>query len=524
MRAVIYARYSSDLQNASSIEDQIRVCEEYAANKGYDIVNHFTDAAISGVSLNRPGIQMLLQSAATFDVVLCEAMDRLSRDQADIALVHKTLNFQNVKIVTLDDGEVSAMHIGLKGTMSALFIQQLSDKTRRGLRGKVENSKSAGGIVYGYDVVKAFDGAGNPIKGEREINQVEANIVVRIFEDYVNLDKSPKAIASELNKEGIPSPTNKEWAASTINGNRRRGTGILNNELYIGRLIWNKLKYIKHPVTGKRQSRINPESEWIIKDVPELRILTDELWQAVKDKQKALDAKSDSYTPKRRATYLLSDLIKCSSCGGGVSLVNSTQYGCSRSRNKGTCDNRKTIRKTIIESAVLNAIKSELLNDEIVQIVVNEYNKHISELANSHRQNADQNKAEVVKLETEKNNLIDAIKKGAPPEIINSELISISERLEKAKLKLVKPKLATIKGYGIADKFKDYLSALDADSLEGEAKLAARSLIEKLELKPSGEADLYLNPWALIKKRPAINSESLPLVAGAGFEPTTFGL
>ena len=66
---------------------------------------------------------------------------------------------------------------------------------------------------------------------------------------------------------------------STIYGNWRRGTGVLNNELYIGRLVWNRLRYLKDPDSGKRASRLNPESEWIVKDVPELRIVDDGLWK-----------------------------------------------------------------------------------------------------------------------------------------------------------------------------------------------------------------------------------------------------
>jgi hypothetical protein len=75
------------------------------------------------------------------------------------------------------------------------------------------------------------------------------------------------------------------WGPSTIHGNRDRGTGILNNELYIGRLIWNRLRYLKDPETGKRVSRLNPENEWILQEVPELRIIEPDLWEAAKARQ-----------------------------------------------------------------------------------------------------------------------------------------------------------------------------------------------------------------------------------------------
>jgi hypothetical protein len=77
---------------------------------------------------------------------------------------------------------------------------------------------------------------------------------------------------------------------STIYGNGKRGTGILNNELYIGRLVWNRLRYVKNPDTGKRVSRLNPEAEWMRKEVPELRIVSDDLWTAAKSRQQQTSA------------------------------------------------------------------------------------------------------------------------------------------------------------------------------------------------------------------------------------------
>ena len=95
----------------------------------------------------------------------------------------------------------------------------------------------------------------------------------------MRLGHSSRSIAHKLNADGTSGPSGRTWGASTIHGNRRRGTGILNNELYIGRLIWNRLRYVKDPDTGKRVSRPNPEDKWIIQDVPELRIVDADLWQ-----------------------------------------------------------------------------------------------------------------------------------------------------------------------------------------------------------------------------------------------------
>ncbi|MCP4209047.1 MAG: recombinase family protein [Shimia sp.] len=128
MRAAIYARYSSDKQNDASIEDQLRLCRERATREGWTIVDSYSDRSISGASLIRPGIQNLLEdvSAGNYDIVLAESLDRISRDQEDIAGVYKRLKFAGVQIVTLSEGDVGELHIGFKGTMSALFLRDLA--------------------------------------------------------------------------------------------------------------------------------------------------------------------------------------------------------------------------------------------------------------------------------------------------------------------------------------------------------------------------------------------------------------
>jgi site-specific DNA recombinase len=237
MRVALYARYSTDNQRDASISDQFRVCRAYAEKQGWQIVEEYSDHAISGASLLRAGVQALITDAlrGRFQAVLAEAMDRLSRDQEDIAGLFKRMAYANVKIVTLSEGEVTHLHVGLKGTMNALFLKDLADKTRRGLRGRVELGKSGGGNSYGYDVVKQFQADGEPIRGDRAINETEAEVVRRIFGDYV-AGKSAKRIAAELNRDGISAPGGGDWGFSTINGNSKRGNGILNNEMYIGPL------------------------------------------------------------------------------------------------------------------------------------------------------------------------------------------------------------------------------------------------------------------------------------------------
>ena len=200
----------------------------------------------------------------------------------------------------------------------------------------------------------------------------EAGIVRRMFNDYA-AGKSPQAIAKQLNKENVPGPSGTGWGPSTIHGNPDRGTGILNNELYIGKLVWNRLRYIKDPETGKRVSRPNPESAWITQEVPELRIIADDLWQAVKARQKSLRStrtgkKAPGYWDRRRPRHLFSGLMRCGCCGGGFANLSSERIGCAKARYKGTCDNRHTIRRDVLDAAVLEGLQSHLMDPALCDL------------------------------------------------------------------------------------------------------------------------------------------------------------
>ena len=227
------------------------------------------------------------------DVIVAEALDRLSRDQEHIAALFKRMNFQGVMIFTKAEGRISELHIGLNGTMSVLFLRQLAEKTHRGLEGRVRLGKSAGGLSFGYRVERIARADGSFEVGGRLIDDREAAVVRQIFRQYA-AGQSARAIASELNRSGVPAPrglhgaTAGTWSFSTISGNWRRGTGILNNELYVGRLVWNRQRFVKDPVSGKRQARLNPPEAWIIEDVPHLRIVDDALWSEVRQRQQSV--------------------------------------------------------------------------------------------------------------------------------------------------------------------------------------------------------------------------------------------
>ena len=549
---VIYARYSTDMQSASSVEDQIRLCAERAVRDGMTVTQHYADHGISGASLMRPGIQQLMQDALAgkFQVVIAEALDRISRDQEDIAGVFKRLNFAGVQIITLSEGIVSELHIGLKGTMNALFLKDLSDKTRRGLRGRVEAGKSGGGNSYGYDVVRKLNAAGEPERGDRKINDNQAVIVRRIFNDYA-AGTSPRVIAKTLNAERVPGPTGKTWGPSTIHGNKDRGTGILNNELYIGRLVWNRLRYVKDPETGKRLSRLNPPDQWITQDVPHLQIIEDDLWQKVKVQQEATalgkhdKSKAEGFWDRRRPRFLLSGLIKCGSCGSTFVKISQQHFGCASARNKGTCENKRTIRRDILEASVLNGLQHHLMDEELLEVFCEEYTRHLNALRMAESGNRAKDEARLQKIVRELDRMIDAICDGVPAERMKDRMIALeAERAEiEERLKVEsteeKPLLHPSMGARYRKAVSELRATLADQSAQHEAVGILRSLIDQIVLHPSSEEDGgfvldikgelagILSLCQTSKKVVGLSPDDLlqiKLVAGVGFEPTTFRL
>ncbi|HWL48008.1 MAG TPA: recombinase family protein, partial [Sphingomonadaceae bacterium] len=204
-RAAIYARYSSDRQSETSAEDQARLCRARADKEGWNVVDVFADLALSGATRNRPGLNALLDRLGDLDLVLAEALDRISRDQEDIAAIYKRLRFAGVRLVTLSEGEIGEIHIGLKGTMAALFLKELGEKTRRGQIGRVAAGRIPGGLSYGYIADLTPNERGIIERGRRRVATDQAAIVRRIFAEFLS-GRSPRAIAKRLNEEGIPAP------------------------------------------------------------------------------------------------------------------------------------------------------------------------------------------------------------------------------------------------------------------------------------------------------------------------------
>ncbi|MCW8088240.1 recombinase family protein [Sabulicella glaciei] len=309
------------------------------------------------------------------DIVLAESLDRLSRDQEHVAAFHKQARFAGVRIVTLAEGEASELHVGLKGTMGAVLLRDLTDKTRRGLEGRVRDGRSGGGLCYGYWVIRGPIGRdGEAERGLREIEPKQATVVRRIFADFA-AGQSPIAIAiaKALNAKGIAAPRGSAWTDGALRGQARLGTGILSNDLYVGRLVWNRLRWLKDRSTGQRLARRNEAEAFVTEDVPDLRIVEQGLWERVQQRLAAAErprqtpgseGQCDHLWHYRQASTLLSGKVVCGVCGGPFITSGKDHMACKATVRQGICTNRTRVRRTRLEAQVLEALQHDLMQPE----------------------------------------------------------------------------------------------------------------------------------------------------------------
>jgi site-specific DNA recombinase len=380
-RAAIYARYSDDRQNDRSIEDQVALCQAKAVRDGFRVAAVFSDRVKSSASMHgRPGVADLLASAKAgrFDILIVEELDRLSRSQSDLASIYDRLTFVGIDILTLHTGgRTDQIQVGIRGIVGALFLTDLAHKVRRGAMGNIREGKHAGGLAYGYNTTP-----GQP--GEWVINDAQAAVVRRIFTQYIAGERTP-AIARKLNTDGIKPPRGSYWQPGALTGSNSRHNGILGNEIYCGRLVWNRVRMIKDPETGKRVSRPNPESEWQRAAAPHLMIVSPEMF----DRAAAIKQSRGNLAPthRRAPKALLSGLLRCGACGGGMSIKGPDRSGtrivCTTFHNSKLCGNNRTYYQHHIEETVLSGLRRHLVDPRAIRHFLKVYHDERKRLAAS---------------------------------------------------------------------------------------------------------------------------------------------
>lgn len=394
MRAAIYARFSTDMQRATSIDDQIAVAHRYAAERGWQVRQEHTfyDAAVSGASLDRPGIQALIAAAArrplAFDVLLVDDSSRVSRDLADAVRFAQDLKFYGVRVIFISQSidtanEQAETLIAVHGLVDGLYLREMAAKIKRGLAGQLERGFATGSTTFGYRTVGVpdpggrIDANGPVLLGKRvEIEPSEARIVVEIFESYAG-GLGIGRIVARLNGADYLGPRSARWKDGAVKR-------VLANEKYTGKLIWGKKTFERRPGTRQHVQRPIPRKQWHVHERPELRIVSDELWNRVQARRAevrgTLPASTDRTLMRGRnaalhSPYLFSGFLKCATCGGALAITTgghgSPRYGCLRAWRNGStaCANRLTIRAKVVDACLLERLQGALLEPATVAYV-----------------------------------------------------------------------------------------------------------------------------------------------------------
>jgi site-specific DNA recombinase len=531
MRVAAYARYSSDLQRESSIDDQVRNCRRRAAADGWEIATIFADKAITGTNANRPAYQRMLAAAARqeFDVLVVDDLSRFSRDSVEQERAIRRMEFQQIRIVSASDGYDSTskarkMHRGFKGLMNEIFIDDLRDKVHRGLAGQAEKGRWCGGRPYGYKLKPIFDpnrldpyGQPERIATVLEIDEQQAAFVRLIFERYAE-GASCLTIAAELNEAGVASPGStwrrevrrcKGWINSSVRS-------ILRNPLYTGVQHWNTSQYLRDPDTGKDRRRARPRAEWTVSRQEHLRIVSDELFQRAQSRTRARANPGDARLKAGgKAKYLLSGLLTCGRCGSHYVLHDKRSYACSGHAGGRACTNSTRVRRSAIEAAILDPLRDDLLSPARIERMARKLQQGFAAQLQEQHAKAEERPKEIRAIEARIERLRERQRKG-DEDMTGAELDLVIESAEADRQRLLEQQPAAKESAKVlvflpraaAEYRKQIALALDGHSRATEkARHVLRQLLGPVKLIPEGTelwAEYSIEPGNLIK------------VAGAG--------
>jgi site-specific DNA recombinase len=564
MRCAIYARYSTNMQRAASIEDQVRQCRGYAAqHEGYEIVEEYVrfDQALTGATVKgRDSLSFLLDAAKReprpFDVVLVDDTSRLARNTEDSLRTVAIFKFNNVAVVSVSQGidsrQKSARQLlTLNAMIDEQYIVGVADKVHRGQEGRVLQGLVAGGRCHGYRNIPIEDPTkmakyGRPaVIGVRaEIDEEQAAVIVRIFEMCAE-GMSLAQIAKTLNAEGVVSPQlsrnrkQRSWGTSSIRE-------MLYNERYRGILVWNRTQKVRNPETGKKVSRPRPASEWKRVEVPEWRIITEELWKRAHDSYaerkrhfSALTTKS-GVSKASTSKYLFSGLIVCGECGANLVIVSGDgkraykKYGCPSHRYRGTCTNGVMIRLDRLEEQLLRYIESEILTNEMAAYTVGlfeqELNKRLDEMvaqSEDYKSAAENLRRERDGIRAKAERIVSAISETGHSTMLLKSLAEAEEKIATLEARIeahrppdVKHAVAEVREYAYKSIF-DMKSLFRAVTQKTKVKLAQH--IKELVLTPKQRDGEWVyevaGEWELLPEKKCV----ILLVARDGVEPPTRG-
>lgn len=528
MKAALYARFSTDLQRAASIDDQFRNCRKRADIEGWTVVATYADAAMTGSDASRPQYRAMLEAAARreIDVLIVDDLSRLTRDAVECERAIRRLEFIGLRIVATSDGYDSTskarkVHRGFKGLMNEIFLDDLRERVHRGLTGQAQKRYWCGGRPYGYRLKPVMDASKHDAYGQParigtvlEIDDEQAAIVREIFTRFVD-GASCLAISRALNTRGIPSPGStwkrktrrcKGWMSSAVRV-------ILKNPLYCGRMRWNVSQFVRDPDSGKYKRRRRPKADWVENREESLRIISDELFERAQARTRAAANSDKRLKSGGRARYLLSGLLVCNVCKAHYVIADARSYACSGHWNGGACSNHIRVRRDAVERFILGGVYRELLAPERVEKMASEMRADYAERMKQIAARAEGLPREIEELGARIIRLRERAKAG-DPDLTADELQVAIERAEAKRRELIEARPAERENARVlamlpraAELYREQIDqGLGGDpAASAKARTILRKLLGEIVLVPGGDGSL----WAEYAMQPAA------LLAGA---------
>lgn len=475
MRAVAYARYSSDNQRSESIDAQMRAIEEYCKRRGHTLVASYVDEAMSATSDNRPQFRRMVEDAKsrTFQVVIVHKLDRFARDRYDSAYYKRQLKVEGVRLESalenLDDSPESVVLESVLEGMAEYYSKNLAREVRKGLKENAMKAKHTGGPPpYGYRV--------NPQTKELEVDESQAPAVRYYFESMA-AGKSLQQITDEINgmgyrtRRGNPFTKHSFWEWSQ-------------NRKYMGVYTWD-VHDAKNPDGTANGHRVRDLDKQTVIEGGVPPIVSRALWERVNTLVAARKRGSEF---KAVEPYLLSGKVTCTRCGRPYIGMATTKtrdgkkYRHAYYRCKGCKD---SIPKERLEERVLEMLEDKLFSPSGIRSSVNALKKALAAETKMLSRDERPLRKEVAELTTRIDRMLDAIADGTvSTDMVRDRLKAATER--KTVLEHELERMGRLSEINLPDEaIATYLTALKnrlASGNDTERKAVISSLVERIEI------------------------------------------
>jgi len=434
--------------------------------------------------------------------------------------------------------ENDRMMLNLKGSINESYRKDIGRRVRNKLQLLARSRRPAGGRAYGYIPASRSD------TGEIEKNEAEVAIVREIF-TWRAEGWSGKRIAQALNAQKVSAPgagwnraslvdnakrTNGEWVRSAIVGDVRRGTGILNNPIYKGDVVWGRSRWERSPRDSsiRRWELIQDTAQLVTYHDERLRVVSDELWDAVRAVQSARTPRGDAISAAKRRlgrgpARWLSSLLVCSECGSNYVQYGRTDYVCSGYHNGATCTNGARFRIADAERTILEAIAYDFASPAAVERAVN---TAMSYYEKEHAQRARALPArseELAEIDAREAHVREQYKLGKLPSVVFTAWLGELEKERSALSQTIAPKTWRITREEVARAYRNIVAKRlevltkrenAAVAREGLRRLLARG---RIELRPNAERKRFEGIAAFdTGEFFSDNQVDIKMVAGAG--------